>query len=172
MLKAYVVPCCLLLSLLAGCSALEKFVGSPNDITSGTQKASITQVAPFPQLDAWLLGHNKSVNAGQSERFEYDRAFAQGEVIVYGEGKPLLGSEGAQKRLTAIRAAEVVAQRTLSEYFVRHASNGEVRFSTYSARMEALLKGATVVASEYNADLGKAAVLLRLDLRGAPSFAR
>ncbi len=104
---------------------------------------------------------------------EYEKAFEQGAIVVYGEGYPLAGADGAgQKRLTAMRAAEVVAKRNLAEYFARYATEGEIRFSTYNTRLEAFLKGADVAVSEYNPDLGKAAVLLRLNLGGAKGFGK
>jgi hypothetical protein len=140
---------------------------------SGSQKASLAETPIFPELDAWLAKNRLAINVGQSNVFEYDKAFAQGTVLAYGEGYPVAGAEGsAKKRLTAVRAAEVVAQRNLAEYFSRYATNGEIRFSSYNAHLEAFLKGAHVAVSEYNSDLGKAAVLLRLDLGGAKGFAR
>lgn len=173
MLKGRIAICCLFMFVLSGCSAVDMFLGGDPVDTAGSQKAAPLKQSPFPQLDAWLAEHQLSVNAGQGEqRFDYDRAFAQGAVVVYGEGRPMLAVEGGQKRLTAIRAAEVVAQRTMAEYFSRYATNGEIRFRSYSTRMDALLKGAAVVASEYNSEQGTAAVLLKLDLKGAGAFAK
>jgi hypothetical protein len=145
---------------------------TPEAVNSGTQKASNALAPTFPELDIWLIENKLAINAGKSEAAGYDKAFEQGIVLAYGEGYPLADAEGAKKRLTAVRAAEVVAQRNLAEYFARNAVNGEIKFSTYSTRMEAFLKGAEVVASEYNPVQGKAAVLLKLDLGGAKGFAR
>ena len=140
---------------------------------SGSQKSAQTDAPIFPKLDIWLAENKLVINAGQSRVVEYDKAFSQGAVLAYGEGYPLAGAEGAaKKRLTAVRAAEVVAQRNLAEYFSRYATNGEIRFNSYNAHLEAFLQGAHVAVSEYNADLGKAAVILRLDLGGAKGFAR
>lgn len=153
---------------------------APVDATStnsgavaGSQKASFASASVFPELGVWLAKNRLVINVGQSEAVEYDKAFSQGAVVAYGEGYPVAGAEGAaKKRLTAVRAAEVVAQRNLAEYFSRYATNGEIRFSSYNTHLEAFLKGAHVAVSEYNADLGKAAVLLRLDLGGAKGFAK
>jgi hypothetical protein len=146
---------------------------SPDSSTTGSQKASNVATPVFPELDTWLAKNRLAINVGQSEAVEYDKAFAQGAVLAYGEGYPFAGAEGTgKKRLTAVRAAEVVAQRNLAEYFSRYATNGEVRFSNYNARLEAFLQGAQLVVSDYNADLGKAAVLIRLDLGGAKGFAK
>lgn len=144
-----------------------------DSVASGSQTAVPAAAAVFPALEAWLAENRLTINAGQDRVAEYDKAVAQGAVLAYGEGYPLAEAEGAgQKRLTALRAAEVTAQRNLAEYVARHATTDEIRFSTHSARQEAFLKGAYVVASEYNADSGKAAVLLRLDLDGAQGFAK
>lgn len=171
MQKALIAAGVIMLTMLAGCTAMEKFVGT-DDVASSSQKASQSASSPFPALDAWLASHQVGVNSGQADRYDYDAAFSQGMVIAYGEGLPAVGMEGGQKRLAATRAAEVVAQRNLAEYFARKATNGEVRFKNYSMRLDAFLKGAVVAASDYNPELGKAAVLLKLDLRGATAFAK
>ena len=158
--------------LLAACCTAP--VGkAPESVSSGSQKASHLTTSTFPELDIWLAENKLAINAGQTGVAEYDKAFEQGIVLAYGEGYPVAGAEGAgKKRLTALRAAEVVAQRNLAEYFSPRVTNGEISFSSYSTHLEAFLKGAQVVASEYNNDLGKAAVLLKLDLRGAKGFAK
>lgn len=164
----YLVLC---VALTACCTAPP--AKSPDSAAAGSQKEAPLTAQPFPKIDLWLAESRLAVNAGQSKVFEYDKAFAQGVVLVYGEGYPVAGAEGAgQKRITATRAAEVTAQRNLAEYFARYATNGEIRFSTYNMRLEAFLKGAQVAVSEYNPDLAKAVVLLKLDLKGAQGFAK
>ena len=104
---------------------------------------------------------------------DYDRAFAQGAVIAYGEGLPTgFATNPGQKRITAQRAAEVVAQRNMAEFFARYARNGEISFVSYTTRLDALLKGAVVVAEDYDPVAERASVLLKLDLRGAKGFVR
>jgi len=162
--------------LLIICAALAACCSAPpaKSPDSATGQKELPVVAqPFPKIDLWLTDNKLAVNAGQSKNFEYDKAFEQGVVLVYGEGYPMAGAEGVgQKRLTATRAAEVTAKRNLAEYFARYATNGEIRFSTYTSRLEAFIKGAEVAASEYNPDLEKAVVLLKLDLKGAKGFAK
>jgi hypothetical protein len=157
--------------LLAACCATPTGK-TPEAVISSTQKASVAAKPTFPELDIWLIENKLAINVGKSEAAGFDKAFEQGIVLAYGEGYPLAEAEGAKKRLTAVRAAEVVAQRNLAEYLARNAVNGEIKFSTYNTQLEAFLKGAQVVASEYNPDLGKAAVLLKLDLGGAKGFAK
>ena len=162
--------CLIICAALAACCSAP--TGKSPDSTTGQKEVPVA-AQPFPKVDQWLAENKLAVNAGQSKVFEYDKAFAQGAALIYGEGYPVAGAEGAgQKRLTATRAAEVTAQRNLAEYFARYATNGEIRFSTYTARLEAFVKGAQVAVSEYNPDLAKAVVLLKLDLRGAQGFAK
>ena len=161
--------CLVICAMLAACCT------APNGKSpeSASQKASPIAAPPFPKVDLWLAENKLAINAGQASVWEYDKAFAQGAVLAYGEGYPVAGAEGiGQKRLTAVRAAEVTAQRNLAEYFARYATNGEIRFSTYNTRLEAFVKGAQVAVSEYNTDLGKAVVLIKLDLKGAKGFAK
>lgn len=155
---------------LAGCAAVSGQFES-GDAAGGSQKASIASPA-FSALDDWLNRNRLAITAGQDGRMEYDRAFAQGVVIAYGEGTPSGFAAGpGQKRLTAQRAAEVVAQRNMAEFFASHNRSGEVRFMSYTTRLEGFLKGAVVVAEDYDPAAERAAVLLKLDLRGAKGFA-
>lgn len=169
------IACCFVCTmfavLLAAC-ATPPADTAPAGYASGSQKAA--GPAPLlPGLDPWLAQNRMSINAGVVGTIEYERAFAQGAVIAYGEGFPAAGAEGAgQRRLTALRAAEVTAMRNLAEFFARYAIGGEIRFDSHTVRQEAFLKGAEVVAGEYDPERERAAVLLKLDLRSAKSFAR
>lgn len=164
---------CMILAVLLAACATPPVDTIPAGYASGSQKAAAGPAQPFPGLDAWLAQNRMSINAGGARTLEYERAFAQGAVIAYGEGFPAAGAEGpGQRRLTAMRAAEVTAMRNLAEFFARYAMGGEIRFNTYTVRQEAFLKGAEVVAGEYDPERERAAVLLKLDLRGAKSFAR
>ena len=172
-MKTIVRICCIIICFgLAACSTAPRSK-APESSSSGSQKAAPAAAPIFPKLDVWLAENKLAINAGTSEATEYDKAFEQGIVLAYGEGTPVADAEGAgKKRLTALRAAEVVAQRNLADFFANNALNGEIKFGTYSTRLEAFLKGAHVVASEYNPDMEKAAVLLKLDLGGAKGFAK
>lgn len=164
-----IVAAVTLFAALSGCA---EFLGDPvsAELSSGsTQKASYS-AASFPAIDNWLVSHNLAITAGQGFN-DYNRSFAQGAVIVYGEGVATTASNQAQKRLNAERAAEVVAQRNLVEYFADKARNGELRFTSYTTKLEGFIKGAANVASEYDPATGRAAVLLKLDLKGARAFA-
>jgi hypothetical protein len=60
----------------------------------------------------------------------------------------------------------------MAEFFARYARNGEVRFVSYATRLDAFLKGAVVVAEDFDPVAERAAVLVKLDLRGAKGFAK
>ncbi len=167
------VAALLILNLLAACASPPP-VSSPalNQLPTGQHSAPAEQ-GPFPVIDSWLATNNMTINAGKSAAYEYEPAFAQGAVIAYGEGTHAASATGAaQMRLTATRAAEIVARRNLAQYLARYATAGELRLSSGTVKLEGFLKGAAVVAQEYNPAREKAAVLLKLDLRGASGFAR
>lgn len=161
------------IAALTGCAA---FLGEPTDsantpaLSSSYQKAS--SAVQFRELESWLMRSNQVVTAGQGAN-DYNRSFAQGSVIVYGEGSPTQEARNqGQKRLTAQRAAEVVAQRNLADFFAGQVRAGEVRMSSYTVKLDAFIQGAVVVASDYDIPSERAGVLLKLDLRGARGFAR
>lgn len=158
-------------AVLAGCASLaEQF--EPGDGTGGSQATS--SAAPvLTGLDNWLNRNMLVVTAGPGGQMDHDRSFAQGAVIAYGEGAPTgFDINPGQKRLAAQRAAEAAAQRNLADFFAQYSRNGEIRFMTYATRLDTLLRGAAVVAEDYDPVAERAGVLLKLDLRGARGFAR
>lgn len=153
--------------LLASCATRTIESGS----AGSNQKAASTTAPLYPEVSAWLEQNRMVVNAGLANVPEYTQAFSQGAVIALGEGFPLAETdEPGKKRLTAVRAAEAVAQRNLLDFFARFTKNNEIRLDSYSVRLEGFLKGAVIVASDYNQERERAAVLLRLDLKGAQGF--
>jgi len=160
----------LVTSILTSCVC--KADKAPKAIASGSQKASMATPA-FLEIADWLSKNRMTVSIGQEGRTDYDGAFAQGAIIAYGEGSPAADSATpAQKRLTAIRAAEVVAQRNLAEFLAKRAMNGKIHFSNATVKLEAFLKGAVLVASEYDSLAERAAVLVKLDLNGVKGFSQ
>ena len=169
-LLARLTLCVTVACLIAACAQVVVDKGSEGGV-SGSQKASAVVVPVFPELTDWLSHNGLAVSVGQDGHMDDEGVFSQGVVIAYGEGAPVADAAGpGQKRLTALRAAEVVAQRNLAQFLSRHAMNNEIRFTTYTVTVEAFLKGAVVVMSEYDPDRERAAVLLKLDLRGAKGF--
>jgi len=156
--------------MLASCSATKTATTDPGS-AGGNQKAAAAASPLYPEIAAWLEQNKMTVNAGLANVPEPAQAFSQGAVIAIGEGFPLADAEDSGKRrLTAIRAAETAAQRNLLEFFARSANGTELRFDTYTVQLEGFLKGAVIVASDYNSERERAAILLRLDLKSAKAF--
>jgi len=128
----------------------------------------------FPELTNWLTEQKAQITYGLSGQTpDMPTAFKQGYILIYGEGVPKQGIDHAgQRRLTAQRAAEVVAQRNLAFVLSQGNRYGSVRFDTYSAPIKPLLRDFQIVIKEYNNEAGKAAVLIKYDLRGATRFLR
>lgn len=138
-----------------------------------SQKAAAAATPLYPEVAAWLEQNRMTVNAGLANVPEQTQAFSQGAVIALGEGFPqATADEPGKKRLTAIRAAEAAAQRNLLDFFARRAAGGQLRFDNAVVQLDGFVKGALIVASDYNPDRERAAVLLRLDLQGAQGFAQ
>lgn len=137
-----------------------------------SQKSASAAAAPlYPEVAAWLEQNRMTVNAGLANVPEQTQAFTQGSVIALGEGFPQAeADEPGKKRLTAIRAAEAAAQRNLLDFFARRAAGGELRFDNAVVQLDGFVKGALIVASDYNPDRERAAVLLKLDLKSAKGF--
>ena len=158
--------------MLASCSTTKTAATDPGSDGSNL-KAAAASAPLYPEIAAWLEQNKMTVNAGLANVPEPAQAFSQGAVIAIGEGFPLADSEDpGKKRLTAIRAAETAAQRNMLEFFASSAASNELRFDTYTVQLEGFLKGAVIVASDYNPDRERAAILLKLDLKGAKSFTK
>lgn len=141
---------------------------------SSQKAAAAAAAAPlYPEVVAWLEQNRMTVNTGLANVPEQTQAFTQGAVIALGEGFPQAeANESGKKRLTAIRAAEAAAQRNLLDFFARRAAGGELHFDNAVVQLDGFVKGALIVASDYNPDRERAAVLLKLDLQGARGFAQ
>lgn len=129
---------------------------------------------PFPATSAWLAERQATISFGlPNQSPALDQAFKQGYLLIYGEGTAKQNSEHAgQRRLTAIRAAEVVAQRNLATLLSDNGRQQTVRFDTFTYTITTPLRGFEVVNREYNESLNKAAVLIKFDLKGAKKLDR
>ena len=107
-----------------------------------------------------------------------DQGFVNGYLLVKGEGLPSPNSKSpAQKRLTALRAAKVIAYREMAETMKGVAIAGETLVQDMElasdkvrAAVEGMVKGAVVVSEEYNDVEGSAIVLLKIGMNGPGSF--
>lgn len=108
------------------------------------------------------------------------QAFINGSFIVKGEGaapadRPL---SPAQKKIMAIRAAQVVAYRNLAEFLQGVNVYGEtlvkdaaVSSDIIKTKVEALVKGAQVLSEQYDPTSELGIVYLKVDLFGSAGFA-
>jgi hypothetical protein len=107
-----------------------------------------------------------------------EQGFVNGYLLVKGEGLSSPNSKSpAQRRLTALRAAKVIAYRELAETMKGVAIAGdtlvqdmELASDRVRAAVEGMVKGAVVVSEEYNATEGSAIVLLKVGMNGPGSF--
>ena len=106
-----------------------------------------------------------------------EQAFKQDAILVVGEGLPKKGTTGGQKRLTAITAAKVKAQRALAELLSGVAvvsettvRDSELESDVIKTAVKGFVRGAQVVVQEYNAEEESAVVILKVGMNGPKSF--
>jgi len=107
-----------------------------------------------------------------------DQAYAQDAILVMGEGSPKKGASAGQKRLTAITAAKVVAQRRLAELLEGVAivsettvKDSELDSDVIKTAVTGFIKGAQPVMQEWNPQEETALVILKVGVNGPRSFA-
>ncbi|QOX78392.1 hypothetical protein FY034_05405 [Trichlorobacter lovleyi] len=107
-----------------------------------------------------------------------EQAFKQDAILVVGEGVPKKGTTGGQKRLTALRAAEVAAQRALAELLKGVSITGEttvrdaeLESDVIRSSVNTFIKGFHPVVKDWNAEEETALVILRVGINGPGSFA-
>lgn len=108
------------------------------------------------------------------------QAFINGNFIVKGEGaapadRPL---SPAQKKIMAIRAAQVVAYRNLAEFLQGVSVSGEtlvkdaaVASDIIRTKVEALVKGAQIISEQYDPMSELGIVYVKVDLFGSAGMA-
>jgi hypothetical protein len=107
-----------------------------------------------------------------------EQAYTQDAILVMGEGVPKKGVTGGQKRLTAITAAKVIAQRRLAELLEGVAivsettvKDSELVSDTIKTAVTAFIKGAQPVMQDWNEKEETALVILKVGVSGPNSFA-
>jgi hypothetical protein len=126
----------------------------------------------FDQNRNWLEKRNLALTDSPAE------AIANGYILVAGEGLPMEGGSPARQRMTAIRAAEIVAYRRLAEIVngvhvsgqttVRHCA---LESDVVKTAVNGLIKGARKVHESWNPAEGSAVVFLQLGVRGSDGVA-
>lgn len=107
-----------------------------------------------------------------------EQAYTQEYILMNGEGLPKKGTTGTQRRLTAITAAKVVAQRRLVELLegVAVISETTVKDSELASDMiktavSGFIRGTQVVVQDWNEREGTALVIIKAGLNGPKGFA-
>jgi len=107
-----------------------------------------------------------------------EQAFTQDAILVMGEGVGKKGAEKGQKRLTAITAAKVVAQRRLVEMLEGVAvvsettvKDSELASDVIKTAVAGFIRGAQVLIQDYNERDETALVILKVGVTGPKSFA-
>ncbi|MBI4691579.1 MAG: hypothetical protein HY754_15145 [Nitrospirae bacterium] len=127
----------------------------------------------FQKANDWLKEQKLSVTQSPTD------AFVNGYILVVAEGLPKADavSQG-QKRLTAERAAEVLAYRKLAEFLDGVAVVGdslvkdaELKYDIVRAAVAGFVKGAQVVHKEYSREDEIALVVMKVGMTGPGSFA-
>lgn len=126
----------------------------------------------FKQARKYLNDSNMTITV------TVEQAYKQDAILVMGEGLPKKGATGGQKRLTAITAAKVVAQRRLAELLEGVAivsettvKDSELVSDVIKTAVTGFIKGAQPVMQEWNASEETALVILKVGLSGPKSFA-
>jgi hypothetical protein len=105
-------------------------------------------------------------------------ALTEGFILVAGQGLPMAGGSPAQQRMTAIRAAEIMAYRRLAEIINGVYVSGQTTVRDCSlesdvvkSAVNGLIKGARKVHEEWNPAEGSAVVLMQVGVLGSDGVA-
>lgn len=126
----------------------------------------------FGKANRWLNQESLTITRTVTQ------AFTDGYIVMEGEGLPSANSSTlGQRRLTAERAAEVVAYRNLAQFLDGVAVTGDtttrdmqIRYDTVRTAVSAFIKGAQVIYKDYNDQERSATVLVKVGMSGPESF--
>ncbi|TAL26726.1 MAG: hypothetical protein EPN94_02645 [Nitrospirae bacterium] len=127
----------------------------------------------FKKANEYLSQQHLAITQSTSD------AFVNGYILVAAEGLPKADAiSPGQKRLTAERAAEVLAYRKLAEFLDGVAVVGDslvkdaaLQYDLVRAAVAGFVKGARVVHKEYNKEDETALVIMKIGMTGPGSFA-
>ena len=126
----------------------------------------------FAKANQWLRQENLTITKTVTQ------AFVDGHIVVGGEGLPSKdATTRGEKRLTAQRAAEVVAYRNLAQFLDGVAVVGTstteglaLRYDVIRTAVTGFIKGAQIVYKDYNDQDETALVLVKVGMTGPASF--
>lgn len=126
----------------------------------------------FKTARKYLSDNNAEISSNVEEVFTKDY------ILVVGEGVPKKGTERGQRRLTALTAAKVVAQRHLAEMISGVAivsettvKDSELTSDVIKSAVAGLVKGAHVVVQEWNEKDETALVVMKIGTKGPRGIA-
>lgn len=135
------------------------------------QADDVVNLANYKAADAYIKKEKVTITV------TVEQAFKQDAILVVGEGVPKKGTSGGQKRLTAITAAKVKAQRALAELLSGVAvvsettvKDSELESDVIKTAVRGFIRGAQVVVQDYNAEEESAVVILKVGMSGPKSF--
>jgi hypothetical protein len=126
----------------------------------------------FEAANKWLSENNLSITTSP------EGAFINDYILIAAEGLPSPNAKTpAQKRLTAERAATVLAYRQLAEFLEGVAVVGdtlvrdvELRYDAVRSAVAGFVKGAQIVYKDWNPDEEVALVIIKVGMTGPKSF--
>jgi hypothetical protein len=126
----------------------------------------------FDQGRSWLEKRNLDLTDSSQE------ALTQGYVLVVGQGLPMAGGSPARQRMTAIRAAEIMAYRRLAEiingvHVTGQATVRECALESDAVRtaVNGLIRGARKVYEAWDPLDGSAIVFMQVGIHGSDGVA-
>lgn len=126
----------------------------------------------FDQGRSWLEKRNLDLTDSSQE------ALTQGYVLVVGQGLPMAGGSPARQRMTAIRAAEIMAYRRLAEiingvHVTGQATVRECALESDAVRtaVNGLIRGARKVYEAWDPVDGSAIVFMQVGIHGSDGVA-
>ncbi len=152
--------------------ALIALLGYPATAPAGGDAVISADAAEQSGADGWLHQRKLTLTGSPND------AFAQGYILVLGQGLPKPGVSPAQQRLTALRAAEVAAYRRLAEVLEGVAVEGKTTVrdcaladDTVNAAVKGFVRGAHKVYEAWDPKEGLAIVLMQVGMRGSDGVA-
>ncbi|MCX7724380.1 MAG: hypothetical protein N2042_03925 [Thermodesulfovibrio sp.] len=144
------------------------FVGASN-----AQDTAQDKISPvFEKANEWLQKNNLSITTSP------EQAFINDYILVAAEGLPSATAKTpAQRRLTAERAATVLAYRQLAEILEGVAVVGDtfvkdaqLQYDVVRTAVAGFIKGAQVVYKEWNPQEESALVIVKVGMSGPKGF--
>lgn len=126
----------------------------------------------FDQGRSWLEKRNLDLTDSPQE------ALTQGYILVVGHGLPMAGGSPARQRMTAIRAAEIMAYRRLAEIINGVHVSGQATVRECALESDAvrtavngLIRGARKVHEAWDPVDGSAVVFMQVGIHGSDGVA-